>query len=418
MQMIKIALGVLGATACLSGAIWVERYAPWVPKPQSVRELALVRRERQYEEFADLRAGRTPRQSVGVATAKDVDPRPPLADSPPFPKVAIKERVYRFGTMEVDEEKTHTFRIENQGEGPLTIGRGPTQCKCTLSRLVKGTVAPGDFAEVVVSWKPIEEEPAFAKTAMIYTSDPESPEIDFSVVGRVAPKIERLPRDWNAGEISETRGGVAVAKLGSPLNRDMKITGVEPGDPHLKVTYKPLEKIELSRRGWSSGYEFTTTVDKGIPWGRFRGNVKIRTNLGADHPVDVEVTAVRAGEISFLPPIAVVGTGTWSSSKSMLNLGIFRHERGSKVVLPVIVTSMKGHFEMTGVESNVDFLKISAEPDPQAAPNDRQRIRFVVEVPAGAPALARPTRTPVHVTLKTNHPAFSQIGFDVAFISK
>jgi hypothetical protein len=418
MRTFKIGLGVVAALVCLSGSIWVGRYAPWVPKQQSERELAITRRERQYEEFADLRAGRTPRKSVGVATGKDIDPRPPLADGPLFPKVAIQERVYRFGTMEVGEEKTHKFRIENRGQAPLLIGRGPTQCKCTISRLVKGSIEPGDFAEAVVTWKPIEDEQAFSKTAMIYTNDPDSPEIDFAVVGRVVPKVELKPLAWNAGEITEDHEGTAVGKVGSPLDAKFKIATIEATDPNLKVTYKPLPKEELVHANWSAGYELTASVGKGIPWGRFRSKVRIRPSVDPDHPIDVDVTAFRSGEIRFLPPVPLVGTGTWSASKTLLNLGIFGRERGSKVALPALVASMKGGFQLKGVESDVNFLKVSLEPDPQIEADGRQGFRFLVEVPPGSPPLTRPTSSPVHVTLKTNHPALSEIGFDIAFVSR
>jgi len=418
MRSVRVVLGAVAAVVVLSGSIWLGRYAPWAPKQPTARELAIVRRQRTYTEFDDLRKGREPRESVGVAADPLIDPRPPLADKPPFPKLAIEERVYRFGTMEVGEEKTHKFRIENRGEGPLLIGRGPTQCKCTISRLAQGTIPPGGFAEAELRWKPLDFEESFAKTAMIYTNDPEAPEIDFAVVGRVVPKVQVLPLSWNAGEITEDHDGTAVAKIGSPLDANLKIATVESADPNLKITYKPLGKTELNRAGWSAGYEFTATVGKGIPWGRFRSKARIRTTSDPDHPIDVDVAAVRSGDIRFLPPVAIVGGGTWSSTKTLLNLGVFQHEQGSKVALPALVAAMKGNFQVLGVESAVSFLKISVEPDPKIGSSDRQGVRIVVEVPPGSPALTRPVWAPVRVTLKTNHPTLSEIGFDLAFVSR
>jgi hypothetical protein len=415
---VRIVLGAVAAVVALSGSIWLGRYAPWAPKQPSARELALVRRLRTYNEMEDLRKGREPKDSVGIASDPMIDPRPPIADKPPFPKLAIQERVYRFGTMEVNEERTHTFRVENRGQGPLLLGRGPTQCKCTISRVSQGTIPPGGFAEVELRWKPLEFEQSFAKTAIIYANDPEAPEIDFAVVGRVVPKVEVLPLAWNAGEITEDHDGNAVGKIGSPLDATLKIATVESADPNLKIAYKAMAKPELTRAGWSAGYVFTATVGKGIPWGRFRSKARIRTTSDPDHPIDVDVTAVRSGDIRFLPPIAIVGGGTWSSTKTLLNLGIFGHEQGSKVALPALVSAMKGNFRVLGVESNVNFLKISVEPDPKIGSSERQGVRIVVEVPPGSPPLTRPMWSPVRVTLKTNHPALSEIGFDLAFVSR
>jgi hypothetical protein len=417
MRYASVVLGVVAATAILSGAIWMGRYSPWVHK-EKLSDSIIVRRQRTLHEMEDLRAGRKPTDSVGIANDPTIDPRPPFAESPPFPKVEIEERVYRFGTMEVDEERKHKFRIENKGEGPLLIGRGPTQCKCTISSLSQGTIPPGGVAEVELRWLPREFETSFSKTALIWTNDPQTPEISFGILGRVVPKVEVLPLSWNAGEVTDEHDGKTVAQIGSPLDANLKIASIEPADPNLKITYKALAKPDLTRMGWNSGYEFTASVSKGIPWGRFRSRARIRTSLQPDKPIDVDVMAVRSGAIRFLPPVPIVGGGTWSTAKTLLNLGDFPHEQGSKVALPALVSAMKGSFRVEGVESNVNFLKISVEPDPRLGNDGRQGVQFVIEVPPGSPPLTRPVSAPVHVTLKTNHPQLSRIGFDLAFVSR
>jgi hypothetical protein len=116
--------------------------------------------------------------------------------------------------------------------------------------------------------------------------------------------------------------------------------------------------------------------------------------------------------------VPIVGAATWSLNKTLLNLGIFGHEQGRKVALPALVSAMKGGFRLEKVESDVNFLKISVEPDRTLSAENRQGIRFVVEVPPGSPPVTRPTLTPIHVALRTNHPTLSQIGFDVAFVSQ
>lgn len=418
MLTIRIMLGAAAAAAVLSGSIWMGRYAPWAQHPKAPRELALVRKQREFNEIDDLRAGRAPKDSVGIATAPAVDPRPPLADAPPFPKVVIQERVYRFGAMEVGEEKTHTFRVENHGEGPLSLGRGPTQCKYTLSKLANGTIPPGGFAEVVVSWKPFEFTDAFSKTAIVYTNDPENPQIDFAVVGRVLPTVEAKPLNWNLGEISAKETSRVVGKVGSPLSTKFSVVTLEVADPRVKITSKPLSKDELSEANWVAGCEITATVGKDLPWGRFKTRARIRSANDPEHPLDIDINAVRTGDFRFLPPIPLVGTAIWSSNRTLLNLGVFPRERGSKVAMPALVSSMKGQFQLLGVESDVAFLKISAQPDSSIGDSERQGVRFLIEVPPGSSAISRPTFAPVHVTIRTNQPTLPSIGFDIALVSE
>ncbi len=101
-----------------------------------------------------------------------VQKRPPIADKPPYPKARTGERVYEFGSMGVNEEKKHKFHIDNRGQAPLLIAKGPTNCKCTISNISQSTVAPGGSAEIEMSWTPRETTTTFAKTATIWTNDP------------------------------------------------------------------------------------------------------------------------------------------------------------------------------------------------------------------------------------------------------
>jgi hypothetical protein len=417
MKAVGILLGVVTATGVLSGAIWLERYAPWISKDHST-ESVLVRRMRTLNEMEDLRAGRTPKDSVGIANDPTIDKRPPVAETAPFPKASIVERVYRFDKMEVNEEKTHTFRIENKGESPLLIARGPTQCKCTISKISQGSIPPGGSADVELRWTPREPASKFSKAALIWTSDPKLPEINFAVVGRVYAPFEAAPQALNAGEVTPEQVGTAVGAVGSPLNANFKILSVEPSDPYLKVTYRAMTDGELAHADWSSGYQLTATVDRGIPWGRYRSQVRVRTSLDPDRPITIEVTALRSGEIRFLQALPIVGSGYWFADRTLLNLGTFSHQRGSKVALPALITSMNGEFQVLGVESEVNFLKVSVERGAQPPSGERQELRFVVEVPPGSPPLARPHQTPVHITIRTNHPSLGEVGFDVAFVSQ
>ena len=135
--------------------------------------------------------------------------------------------------------------------------------------------------------------------------------------------------------------------------------------------------------GVKGGYDFTVTVDKGIPPGHFRSQVKIHTSLDGNKTIDVEVTAVRSGPILFLPPRGN-SRAYWNSEKSLINLGRFAHEAGSKAVLPALVYGSKEKFKLTKVEIDADFLRVSAEPNPQIGGPDQQGVNFVFEIVPGA----------------------------------
>ncbi len=398
-----------------------------MPRESSARRRRPIPSPRGYRAMkagAARQAGRPLPESDGVADAAaaqsvdpSVDPRPALAAEAPFPKAIAGERVYEFGRMGIGERRIHRFRIENQGAGPLAIAKGPTECKCTISNLPSRVVPPGGSAEVEVAWAPREADPTFEKSAVIWTNDPDLPEIRFRVAGKVARALAVSPTAWHAGIVTEDQEGKAVGSVVSDLEAGFKILSVESPDPSVKVTYKPMSAAALDRLGVLGGYELTVRVGNGIPLGTFRTRLKILTSLEPKAPLEVELTATRPGPIRILS----AGTAHWTAEKGLLNLGRFRHEDGYRTEVPAYIYHMQGPFRVLGVKSSDAFVKVSVEPNPasdiESQSGDRQGVRFVFEVPPGSPPVNYFTQKPVHVTLETNHPVLKTIDFDLQFVS-
>ena len=85
-----------------------------------------------HEQGADRQAGRPLQAADGtpISLGPGVELRPQIAEKGPFPKAVVGNDVYGFGRMSINEEKKHTFRIENKGQVPLVLAKGPTECKC------------------------------------------------------------------------------------------------------------------------------------------------------------------------------------------------------------------------------------------------------------------------------------------------
>src|SRR5580704_16616802 len=271
MQPQKLAFGMVVSIVCASAAIWAARFAPWVERSAAAPN-PLVNRLREMKEGAARRAGKTLEAGGGEARNPDpaVDVRPPIADQGPFPLAATGERAYQFGHMRIGERRTHHFRIENKGQAPLLIAKGPTECKCTISNLMTHEVAPGGFADVEVAWTPRESEPTFEKAAVVWTNDPNLSEIRFRIAGKVGRAVAVSPTAWHAGIVAEDQDGKAVGLVVSEVDAAFKILSVEPSDLHVRVSYKPMTSSSLDRVKMLADYEFTATVGKGIPIGNFR----------------------------------------------------------------------------------------------------------------------------------------------------
>ncbi len=406
MRALGTLLGIVLGTGALAGTIWCARYAPWVEKPAPNLPL--------------IGGGKGP---VGQALQPAPPPkeddekkakRPAPADPKgPLPKAKTGPRVYEFGAMALNEEKKHTFSIKNEGRGPLDLEVGPSSCKCTVGSLSKKKVMPGESVDVELTWRGKEVQTNFAQWATIWTSDPDAPDIQFKVYGKVVEKYVVVPeKAWHAGHVTDVQEGVVTGQIASMVDK-FKVTSVDSGSPHVKVTYTPLDLMTLMSLKGKAGYEFTVKVDRDIPMGTFRVPLRIHTTLEGGKTIEIDVTGSRSGPILFLAP---EGRGLWNAEKQRLQMGQVRREVGSKVTLPAIVYGIKQDFKVEKVTSDADFLKVGAEPNKGITSGEQQGINFTFELPPNSPAVTRVSPNSVHVTLDTNHPKLKHLEFEVEFI--
>jgi hypothetical protein len=418
---LNFTIATVAGIGVVSVAIWAVRYAPWVEQTQR-RENKIERAIRDSKVAKALNSGQVPEIAFGkqpvIGHDRDLESAPPPAAGPLFPKVQVTSAtVFDFGTMVVNEEGHHTFRIENKGDAPLLLAKGPTECKCAVSQLSTHEVPPGGHADVEIRWKSPSAEDDFSKDAIIWSNDPKWPVIRFSISGRVPPEAVFAPGLCNAGTVTDERDGQAKGTLTSEVADNFQITSVQPADPNVQVDFKPLPKDGLKKAGLRSGYEFTIKVSKGIPIGRWRSTMRIVTTLKGNMAIDVALTAMRTGPIAFLPAVPIVGEAFWNNEQLLLNLGTFKAAQGSKAAVPAFIGGMKDPFQILAVSSSDPFVKLSLERDSKGVAGGRQEVRFVFEVPPGAPAVTRLVKAPIHVSVTTNHPTVPKIDFQIAYVA-
>jgi hypothetical protein len=102
----------------------------------------------------------------------------------------------------------------------------------------------------------------------------------------------------------------------------------------------------------------------------------------------------------------------------LLNLGHFSRAVGCKAAVPAVIYAMPTKFETQGIKSTDGIVKLSVETDSKPVVGDRQEVRFVFEIPPGAPSMTRTNRNPVHISVDTNHPTLKRLDFDVEFVAQ
>ena len=69
------------------------------------------------------------------------------------PKLVVSNDTHTFDRMYQNQTGTHTFVLRNEGLSDLKIVPGKPSCKCTVSKVSRRTIPPGEIAKVTLTWK-------------------------------------------------------------------------------------------------------------------------------------------------------------------------------------------------------------------------------------------------------------------------
>ena len=105
----------------------------------------------------------------------EADPQmPAVAQSgQPMPKLVIDQLEYHYGTMDVDDKRSHDFVFTNTGNARLVLSAGGTSCRCAVSSIEDTEVLPGRSTTVTLTWTSGETIGPSRRTATILTNDPD-----------------------------------------------------------------------------------------------------------------------------------------------------------------------------------------------------------------------------------------------------
>ncbi len=193
-----------------------------------------------------------------------------------FPRIAVPETDYDFGTVEEGKPAVHIFKIYNHGEDTLVIQRVRSSCGCTAVLLSEKQIPPGGEAKVQVTFNTSGRGgQKFHKTVTIESNDPKTPKLVLHIRGFVqaVPK----PKGWiqpgfinlDTLAVGDTwRGTVYLKSTGEkPLViREMVATSGVQIEPWTQDTVPPGDSVEIH-----------FSVIPVMP-GRFEGVLVVKTN--------------------------------------------------------------------------------------------------------------------------------------------
>lgn len=339
-------------------------------------------------------------------------------DGEPQPKARVDVLVQDFGEAERGERGEFTYVIYNDGDGPLELKKGRSSCKCTVGKISKSVVPPGESAHVLVQWKASGKKEKFFKSVTIKTNDRERSTIKFSVAGKVLPVVSFHPERISTFTLVAGEPSQAEAKLFGYRDEPLEVQSWRFNNAQIAkyfdVSYEPLDEKEVAERGAKSGILFRIEIKAGLPAGEHNQELSVVTNAKSRQLPRVSM---------YLPvheAVSVFGTRVrsgWNWSSQSLTL---RQAADSPYFAERIVIQAKGQDreqteykikEVQPAELQVELGKRYPQRSKEAIWTDLH-VSLPDEVDATAAFANLPKQTG-YVVIETTNPKYPELRFDV-----
>jgi hypothetical protein len=115
------------------------------------------------------------------------------------PRIEVTPSSYDFGEISPTEKAVVEFQVKNTGGSPLEITRVSTSCGCTTAEIEDELLLPGETTTLHVTFDPqvmyteglAEEE--ILRVIYVRSNDPDRPEVEVELRGRVVPSGGEAP---------------------------------------------------------------------------------------------------------------------------------------------------------------------------------------------------------------------------------
>ncbi len=338
----------------------------------------------------------------------------------PYPKAVVSEREFIFGTMEVGEERTHVFKIKNEGKALLKLKKGETTCQCTLSDLARKEIPVGETAEVTLTWKPTGITESFHKGAEIHTNDPEAQTIKLSLSGKVFGRVGIHPVDnWRMLEVNEKEPSTFTGYIYSPTLADFKVVEVSTGSKEITAKVEPFTKDSPYLDRSKCGYTITVTVPAESKAGPFSYPIVVKTNVPERNADGTLATKLIEQKVTLSGsrkgPMRMFGSD-YDEETSAVKMGQFDASEGGSKKYILLANDCPPDMKLIKTDVDPQELKVSLTPlKGQTNQGGTQKFELIFEYPKGSKRMIRTGDEPAKVRLTTNHPNLKEIYFEVFF---
>ncbi len=354
----------------------------------------------QGRELRVTRDGRWIRADV----AQTLRPDPHAASQPQANPV---ETSHDFGLMDPLTMGRHTFVIRNEGTAPLLLKQGPTTCKCTLSKISRDAIEPGEEGGVVLDWN-TGRDLVYSHEATIYTNDPTQSAIRFRVHGTVRKQLGSEPPVVNFGGISPGDAGSAELLVYSQVWDDFEIVGGETNVDGLTWSVERVPPDSDALDGVEAVRRILVRLPPDQPQGDVSGQLTLRVQPSGGDPTELQLPVT--GKV--FRRLAVYGPAI--TVDGVIDMG---HTEAGESLRKRLVLKVRDELQtlpVTAIRCEPEFIQATIVP--YRGQKEQAGLMYLdVEIPATAPACSYLGVPLGDLRIEFDHPRIPSLDLKVKF---
>ncbi len=153
------------------------------------------------------------------------------------PKIFSPNRFHNFGDLREGQIVSHDFTIENRGTDTLKIFKVRSSCGCTVAKLKKKILLPGDTTTVHVTFNTRNKKGAQTKYVYVFNNDPILSKFKLVLKANVFDKNANIKAIKNGPRLKLQTYQINFGKLKKGEKRTAKLYFKNVGKLPLKIAY-------------------------------------------------------------------------------------------------------------------------------------------------------------------------------------
>lgn len=277
--------------------------------------------------------------------------------------LSVNDNRHDFGLVKQGEAVTHTFRLHNRGQRALNINDVQIGARGMTVKVGK-VIEAGGVMEVRVGLDTGSYRRRTEASLKLFFDDPQVQPLVLTLAGTVIPPVDILPLP--VAFLSQYAGENKVRTLTIKNNRErpLAIERLEPRGSHFTARLETTEPGKL--------YQLHLSAAKGATAGRYQEALVLHTDDPERPLMHIQVNTLIKPDIFLSREDIDFGAISLAQLRNQPNvLALFSDT--------VLIKRKEGEMALTGVASDIAFLKLDRDPEDGRARNFQLNVGLVAE---------------------------------------